>query len=301
MPSQNSCSCEWSACLCVSRVFLAGVLCVLSVMGCSCGGKGKPSSPQRADLKAGNGVAPVAFTLVGTPEITRSMHAHSPLLPGAGKDSYRFRGKIEYDQHTANIDFDVVPIAMGKTSQSYFLLNQDYFTPEKFQWYAVRNQCFDKVPLASLPDELHHVQLADREKNRLYKLWLIRENLDRPEIASKLFQMFVAEDTRSLFSERWQAGGAGRTALTDVLQKMRSPTDYATINPSLWAILRASSPTDDPQDIRAIGYSMLALEPAFARENLPKFLSDVEAKQVKDDTRILGLSPVAAELQRPAK
>jgi len=242
---------------------------------------------------------PVAFTVSGRPRITRQMHAHSPIFPGRGKETYRLRGTITFDGQSISIDVDAVPAALVKISRNYYLLTQGYFSPERFWWHAVNDGKIERIPLELLPRELWCVNFPEqeswrvnypkRDSNWLYKIWVLRENLDNPQTVVQLFNQFVAEDPRCLLRE-FKAGMPARTALTDLLKKMdQSPDDYIAIIPSLWAMLHAATPVDDPQDIRFIGFAMLKINPEFARENLPKFFKDVKAQQIDGDHRRSGL------------
>ena len=259
-------------------------------------GSGCHSEVPAVDVKAENGVSPVTFTLRGKPKITRAVHSHSPILSGRGKDSYRFRGKIEYNGLAVDIDVDAVPILMIKLSKDFFLLTQDYFIAKRFQWHVIKDNGLEDIPIESLPRELWYINFDDQEVNWLYKVCLIGKNIDNPRIVIDLFDKFVADNPRCLL-RKFRVRMPARTALVDLLNKMaESPDHYSAVSPSLWGMLLAAEPTDDPQDVQFIGFTIVELNAEFARENLPKLFERIIAEKIIDDWRILGLKPVINQI-----
>ena len=229
------------------------------------------------------------------------MHAHSPIFPGWGKNSYRFKGKILYDGKKGKIDIARIPIAMCRHGDGYFLLGQNHFVRERFQWYASRSGAFVKIPFKSISEDLLRVEFSDHELNRLYKLWCVRRSLETggQKGGIALWQTYVRDDPRVFFSRKWKGAAVGRVVLADLLNRvLENPDGFEPLWDTFARMLTKSGPNDDPVDIARLGSCLKVLDRERSGPILRGYQEDVRRAGIGGDERLSGIQGVIETLDK---
>ena len=208
------------------------------------------------------GFSPVSFELTGTPKTTRGMHAHSPIFGGWGKDTYRFRGKIEFDHLTIPLDLTFEPLGVYRTPDGYHFLTRSYFSKNNFQWHVLDKTTGEFAPLEAPAASSAPVAFVfeDAELKMVHRIWILRKAIKEGDHrdALHIFTESVATNPRTFANPSWRGiKHKWRTLFTFLLEELGDATAHdVRLWDSLTSILEHAEPGDDPQDIMFVCFEL---------------------------------------------
>jgi hypothetical protein len=253
-----------------------------------------------SSIESSSDIEGMDFVLVGEAKITHAIHAHAPLVGGMGKDSYRFKGRLEYERKTSELDVSYEPIELCKTGKEWYLLGQYHFVNTRFQWYTITEGREAKpIHASATPTLLVHIDFADRALNRRYKLWCLGNLCEQPVEAVALFNDYVAHDPRALLIGLEENRRHKGTGFEDFLRlAFEDPKSYAGIWDSLATMLDSTEPDDHEQEIRFIGLALLKLDKQRGAELLVSRRDRWKSEDIENDVRLDGIEPVLEHYEK---